>query len=127
MNYEDMLGRIAVGAGLEKDEADRVTRAFFRTLAARLGNEEAQELAAQLPTELQGTLAPTDPDVEELSIEGFLSRMAEDAGIENARAEQAAHVVWRTLKETVSQGELSDVASQLPNELVKMFDASGAA
>lgn len=73
MNDDDMLGRIAVGAGLEKDEADRVTRAFFRILETRLGNEEAQELA------------PTDPDVEELTFEEFLNRMADAAGIENAR------------------------------------------
>lgn len=127
MNYDDMLGRIAVGAGLEKDEADRVTRAFFRILETRLGNEEAQELAAQLPTELQGKLAPTDPDVEELTFEEFLNRMADVAGIENARAGQAAHAVWRVLNETVPEGQLDDIRSQLPNEFVEMLDASGAA
>lgn len=127
MTYEDMLGHVAVGAGLEKDEADRVTRAFFRTLAKRIGNDEASELAAQLPLELQDTLAPTDPDVEEFSAEEFLDHMATDAGIEAARAEQAVHAIWQTLTSVVTGGELGEVESQLSRELVDVFNASGAA
>lgn len=125
MNYEDMLRQIAVGAGLEKDEADRVTRSFFETLAQRLGNEEAREFASQLPIELQNTLAPTDPDVEKFSTEEFLSRMGQAAGVEPARAGQAAHAVWQTVKDAVDSGELGDVKSQLPSEFTELFEASG--
>ena len=126
MTYDDLLGRVAVGAGLEKDEANRVTRAFFQTLAKRLGNDEAREFATQLPAELQDTLAPTDPDVEQFSTDEFLQRVGEDAGIEPARVEQAAHAVWRAVHDAVSKGELGDVKSQLPDTFVKLFEASGA-
>lgn len=126
MTYEDILRRVAVGAGMEKDEADRVTRAFFETLAKRLGNDEAGQFAAQLPLELQGTLAPTDPEVEKFSTDEFLQRVGDSAGLEPARVEQASHAVWRTVKDAVENGELGDVKSQLPSEFVKLFEASGA-
>lgn len=126
MTYDDLLGRVAVGAGLEKEEANRVTRAFFQTLAKRLGNDEAREFATQLPTELQDTLAPTDPDVETFSVDEFLDRVGEEAGIEPARVEQAAHAVWRVVNDAVSNGELGDVESQLPDAFVTLFEASGA-
>lgn len=126
MTYNEMLGQICENTGLQKEEADRATRAFFQTLAQRLGNDEARELASQLPTDLQDTLAPTSPDVEKFSTEEFLSRVAETSGLERPRAEQAAHAVWRTVNDAVSSGEMGDVRSQLPTTFVKLFEASGA-
>jgi uncharacterized protein (DUF2267 family) len=126
MTFEAMLGRVAIAAGLEKSEAERATRAFLETLSLRLGKDEARELASQLPVELQDTLPPTRPDVEKISPDEFLSRLSDQAGLEPARAEQVAHAVWSTLQDSVSGDELEDVKSQLPDEFIELFEASGA-
>ncbi len=122
MDYDAMIGRVADVTGLERSQAERATRAFFETLAARLGNDESRELASQLPMEFQDCLAPTQPDVEKLSPDEFLYRLATAAGLDQARAEQVTHAVWGALQAAVPVEDLGDVRSQLPNELTDIFD-----
>lgn len=122
MNLQDMLGRVSTITGMEQEDAEQATRAFLETLAVRLGNTEAQELAAQLPTELQDCLFPTEPEVEKLSSDQFLSRFASAAGVDEAQSDQTAQAVWRVIREAVDDGEMGDVKSQLPNELNRIFE-----
>lgn len=102
--------------------AEHATRAFFETLALRLGNHEARHLASQLPVELQDCLAPTQPDVEKLSPDEFFSRFADKAGVNPGEARQTARTVWDEVRQTVTADEVSDVKSQLPNELTVLFE-----
>lgn len=124
MNLHEMLDRVSNETTMEREQAENVTRAFLETLALRLGHNEARELASQLPMELQNCLAPTEPQVEKLSPNQFLSRFGDAAGLDQARAEQAAHVIWRVLKDAVSAGEMADVKSQLPSELNDLFEGA---
>ena len=126
MKLHELLGTVCDVAGVEQTQAEKVTRAFLETLAVRLSNDEASELAAQLPAEMQDCLAPTEPEIEKLSPDDFLARFSEAAGLDQARAEQAAHGVWEALNRTVAGGEMGDVRSQLPNELVDLFEGRRA-
>ncbi len=124
MDYDEMLGRVATSAGLEKHEAEQVTRAFLETLSRRIGNDEARQLASQLPVELQDTLHDTRPDVEKFSPQDLISRVAGGIGFSPGRADQAVRAVWRTLGEAVSPEELQDVRSHLPNEFIELLEES---
>lgn len=124
MNLHDMLDQVSAGTGLDREQAETATRAFLETLAVRLGNDEARQLASQLPLELQDCLAPTEPDVEKLSRAQFLARFREAAGLDEAGTNQAARAVWGAITDTVSPGEVADVKSQLPSELVSFFTAA---
>lgn len=126
MNLHDMLGRVSNQTGMGREQTEKVTRAFLETLALRLGDNEARELATQLPMELQNTLAPTQPEIKKLSPDEFLSRFGGAAGLDDARADQAARAVWRVLKDAVSAGEVGDVKSQLPGELNDLLEGASA-
>ncbi len=124
MDYDEMLGRVATSAGLEKHEAEQVTRAFLETLARRIGNDEARQLASQLPAKLQNTFSPPRPDVEMFSPQDLISRVTDETGLSPGRANQAVRAVWRTLREAVPPAELEDVRSQLPNEFMELLEES---
>lgn len=126
MKLHDMLGQVSVETGMGREQTEKVTRAFLETLALRLGDNEARELAVQLPMELQNTLAPTQPEIKKLSPDEFLSRFAGAVGLDDTRADQAARAVWRVLKDAVSAGEVGDIKSQLPNELNDLFEGTRA-
>jgi uncharacterized protein (DUF2267 family) len=126
MNLHDMLGPVSNQTGMDREQTEKVTRAFLETLALRLDDNEARELAMQLPMELQNALALTEPEIEKLSPDELLSRFDGAVGLDEARADQAARAVWRALKDAVSAGEVGDVKSQLPSELNALFEGTRA-
>lgn len=127
MKLHEMLGLVSNETGMDREQTEKVTRAFLETLTLRLGDDEAQELASQLPMELQNCLAPTQPEVEKLSPNEFVSRFGKTAGLDEARADQSARAVWRALREAVSAGEMGDVKSQLPSELNDLLEGAQSA
>lgn len=122
MKYHDLLGYVSTVTGTDQARAEKTTRAFFETLNQRLTNDEAQNLAAQLPEELKDTLHPTAPEVEKLSRDEFLIRFARMAEISNDQARDTAKALWQSLKETVTAGEVGDVKTQLPEDLNRLFE-----
>lgn len=58
MTYEEFINSVAEQAGLTREEAESLTRASLRVLAQRLSGGEAEDLRAQLPTQLQDELVP---------------------------------------------------------------------
>ena len=118
MKYQDMLAYVTKTTGVDQDRAETVTRAFLETLATRLPNDEAKDLAAQLPTALKEALHPTAPEVEKIGPDEFLTRFARLANISNQQAPDMAKAVWQSLEQAVSQGELDEVVSVLPEDLV---------
>ena len=122
MSYDTWIREVMDATGLPREQAERATRAFLRTLSMRLGNDEARQLATQLPTELQDCFAPTEPDVVKLSRDDFVSRIAEEAGITPGQVRLTAQAVWAQARKTVSAGELADVQSQLPDEIAAVIE-----
>jgi uncharacterized protein (DUF2267 family) len=87
MKLHDMLDQVSDETGMGQEQTEKVTRAFLETLALRLDDNEARELAMQLPMELQNALAPTQPEIEKLSPDEFLSRFGGTVGLDEARAD----------------------------------------
>ena len=77
MELTQILERATENTGLNQAQAETALPAFLETLSLRLTEDEQQDLAAQLPEELQGTLHATDPDVEKLSPDQFVERFAQ--------------------------------------------------
>lgn len=117
MKYHDLLTHVSATTGTDDVRTERITRAFLDLLAHRLPNDEAEDLAAQLPEELKDALHPT-PGVEDLSREEFLTRFAHLADLSHEQAGSTAKAIWRALEQSVTEGELDDVKATLPKELV---------
>jgi uncharacterized protein (DUF2267 family) len=124
MDYKTFTKTVAQRAGMPEDTAERVERATLRTLADRISGGEAQDLASQLPGDLQDSLRPLAEHAEAFDVEEFVRRVAEraDVGSDEARAGVAA--VLNTIRDAVTPGEFEDVLSQLPQEYRQLVGAT---
>lgn len=122
------LTNVRERADLESsDEARAATEATLRVLGSRLTESEAENLAAQLPEEFGASLtweSGTEP--EGFDAETFFERVrqqeAEDNRIDDADGRGDAKAVGSVIAEAVSEGEISDVLAQLPDEYTRLFD-----
>lgn len=131
MNKGAFIHRVQGLAGLvEREDAEKGTRAVLGTLCGRLTRDEAMDLEAQLPEGIdsmcQGNILTslikqvTGPN--RLDRDAFLDRVAEKAELDGRdQAEKLATAVFHVLKEQISEGEAQDVAQQLPAKLKVMW------
>ena len=117
MKYPEMIATVASRASIARDEAEAITRATLTTLGERITGDEADDLAAQLPAELQSVLITTPDEAERFGLDEFVERVSERAGMVPDDAEEAIPAVFHTIEDAISPGEFEDVMSQLPDEL----------
>jgi uncharacterized protein (DUF2267 family) len=116
MDYETFTKNAAQRAGMPEDMAERVERATLRTLADRISGGEAQDLASQLPRDLQDALQPMREEAEAFDVDEFVRRVAERAQVDEEEARTGAAAVLTTVREAVTRGEFEDIVSQLPQD-----------
>jgi uncharacterized protein (DUF2267 family) len=120
--YRAVMG---ASSGRSREEAKRVTAAVFHALRDRLTPEEADQLAAQLPRELQevwraGERAGRKP--EKLHRPAFYQRVMKEAQLSSIRqARWMTLAVLGALKESLSPGEAEDILAQLPKDLKELW------
>ena len=117
---EDFYRRVADEAGLDVDRACVVTEAALEALGDRISGGEADDLAALLPAELREPLArgkaKSNGAARPLSLDEFLSEIAELAGISEEDARLQARVVFGVLRDFVGENEMRDVFEQVPDD-----------
>jgi uncharacterized protein (DUF2267 family) len=124
---DEFMAGVARRLGVSTARAQRVTEAVLETLGERIGPGEVDDLLTQLPISLHPPLkrgaARADEATSRMSVDEFLDRIAERAGIPADRAallphpqaREYARAVFNTLRETV-RTEFFDVTVQLPGE-----------
>lgn len=125
MQYDEFITQVRdIGQLGTFDDAARVTTTVFEVLGQRLSGGEADDLAAQLPTELKTPLDRHTGDAEAFDVDDFLRRVADREGDgtspEHARAH--ARAVLTTVARTVSAGEVDNLRSQLPAGYSALMD-----
>ncbi|CAN5128962.1 DUF2267 domain-containing protein [soil metagenome] len=126
MQYQEFVNRVNEQMQTEAPgDAELAIQATLSTLGQRISGGEANNLAAQLPAELQTQLESGNQaeEAEPFSLDEFYLRVAEkegssstDAAVEHARA------VMQQLTRAVSGGELADIQRQLPEEFEPLFN-----
>jgi len=102
--------------------AENAITATLETLSERLTGGETNDLASQLPTELQAPLQRTgEEQAEDFSLEEFYERVAEREGIDIETARQDASAVMTVLGLALTPSQLDDVRAQLPEEFNALF------
>lgn len=126
MKYDQFLAQVGTHGGpRERDHADQASRIVLATLGKRLAGHEPQDLASQLPQQLQSPLlehtgyAETSDDVDD-----FLRRVANSEGYGCTPEDALTHsrAVLGTIAEFVSSGEIQDLRSQLPSGYATLFE-----
>ncbi|TDS86877.1 DUF2267 domain-containing protein [Nesterenkonia aurantiaca] len=124
MRHDEFLKTVTEKGGpSDREQASKLVNVVLEDLGKRLKGGEASNLAAQLPQELKAPLTDhagteTLDDVDE-----FLRRVAgkleQGVGTEDALAQVKA--VFSTLADSVSEGEIKDLRSQLPTGFAPLF------
>lgn len=135
MNFDDFTGQVQSRLQHPSTgEALRSIRATLTTLGERLQEDEASDLAAPLPVEIDRYVLDAESG-QRFDRDEFVSRVWEREGMTdpNDRADAAYHaqVVVDVLSDCVPPGELSDVRDQLPADedwdaLFELVDADVA-
>ncbi|GAA1800406.1 DUF2267 domain-containing protein [Planosporangium flavigriseum] len=133
-DLDGYLNRLENLLGVDRSTAERVTRAVLATLWTAVGPKEFADMQAQLPGEFVSLIeaavaqAPPRPREDEppfrgpVSLDGFISRVAERAGLDTERAKRAAESVLEVLAMRVTDGQLEDMRPFLPYELRPALD-----
>lgn len=103
MKYQAFLGQVQAGGHLASlDEAIRATRATLMTLGDRLLDDNAHQVAAQLPEELARMLEGRGQ--ESFDFDEFIARVSRREGVDLQMATFHARVVLEVLGEALSPG-----------------------
>ena len=120
MNYDEIIARVAERTGLFKGEAAALTRATLATLAERVGEGEARDLATHLPGPPQDALLPTKEQAEVFGFDEFVDRVAERTGRDPIASRSAVDAVLATLREAVPPNEFDHVLGNLPGDFQRL-------
>ncbi len=126
MQYQEFVNRVNERISTEAaGEAEIAIQATLATLGERITGGEAEDLASQLPAELQAQLTAENPrgEAEGFSLTEFYRRVTEREGaLSAAEATDHARAVMAVLSDAVSGGELADIQRQLPEEFEPLFN-----
>jgi uncharacterized protein (DUF2267 family) len=119
-DYERFITTVQQKAAVGREAAERAARATLQTLAERLSQGEARDLAAQLPPPLAGWLF-TDTDAAPFGAAEFVRRVAERTGVDFETAERQARAVFTALGRAVSRSEIDDMTAELPHDFAPLL------
>ena len=110
----------------DRQQAYRILRAVLIALRDRLTVEEATDLGAQLPMLVRGFYYeqwnPAKSPTRERKLEEFLARVAENTQeAVDGNPEPLARAVFHVLSKHVTEGETSDVKSNLPEDIRSLW------
>jgi len=127
MVYEEFVRRVQSRARLgSRGSALEAIRASLETLSLRLGHENSQGIARQLPREIAAYLlvvADDDRHVQQFPLDEFLQRICAKEDVQYSDAIVHARVVLEVLTEAVSPRVMDEVRNQLPEEFQPLFEA----
>lgn len=122
MNFDRFIGEVQHRARLASTgEAIAAARATLTTLAERLTNDAARDLAAQLPRELARYLedaveAKETETGERFGLDEFFDRVAVREDADARRAAFHARAVLAVLRDAISPGQFEQTLAQLPHD-----------
>jgi uncharacterized protein (DUF2267 family) len=125
MKYDELVAKVRDRTDSSEQQADALTRATVHALAERLAGGEPKDLLSQLPEELKDEVELEDEEMEsgwDIPPDEFVHRVAEHAGIAYDQAEGQVRAVLATLREAVTEGQWSDIQTQLPAEYGELLD-----
>lgn len=119
MDYKRFISAVELAADVGWEQARRATQATLETLAERISQAEARDLAEQLPPELAPWIATNRP-AERFDVDEFIRRVGEREGVDIDTAENHAQAVFTALGQAVSPEELADLLSELPRDFTPL-------
>jgi uncharacterized protein (DUF2267 family) len=121
LDIDEFLRRVAERADVDIETAERHAAAVFIALQRAVSPQEFADLSAELPKDF-APLLPTGPDIDVISTESFIQRVADDAATDPDEARRAIDAVLETLAMRIAGGEVDDLRARLPVEFHPALD-----
>lgn len=127
MQEDEFLDAVQRLTGLEsRDQAYTITSAALGVFGQRITEGEAEDIAAQLPAQINDVLISENPEAEEFSADEFVSRVGDRVAtlsdVTAPTTELYIRGVMTVLGDAVSGSELDDAHNQLPSEFDALFE-----
>lgn len=120
MIYTQLIKEVADASGLSSRESREVLDNTVESLAALLTEEEREDFASQLPSELQYVALDTDT-VEDRSEKDLLTQFIERQQVDEDEAKTLIASAWQAIKDTITGGEANHIRSQLPDRSAELL------
>ena len=120
MKYRELIKEVQDYSGFSDQESEDALQLMTELVSTHLTEGERQDFASQLPTELQD-IALSVRVTKHNSEQNVIEQVMELQDIDEPHAKKQVKAVWRALKDAISPGEINDIKSQLPNDLVQML------
>lgn len=122
MDYSEFLGEVQ--HRIDEDDlgtAVKNTRAVLTTIGERIQADEAADLAAPLPMEIDRFLTEAESG-QRFDFDEYLERVADRADVDEGEAKIRAQAVTALVGDVVPGGEMDDVQDDLPADYEDLFE-----
>jgi uncharacterized protein (DUF2267 family) len=113
LDIDEFLRRVAERESVDIETAERHVAAVFIALQRAVSPQEFADLRAELPKDFT-PLLPAGPDIDVISTESFIQRVADRAATDPDEARRAIEAVLETLAMRIAGGEVDDLRARLP-------------
>jgi uncharacterized protein (DUF2267 family) len=120
VGYRELIKKVQVFSGFSDAESKEALEQTVKGVAERLNEGERKDFASQLPTELKLIALSAEASKEEAH-RSILEEFMEAQDIPEDRAKKQVLSAWKALKQTVSEGEIRDIKSQLPEPTASLL------
>jgi uncharacterized protein (DUF2267 family) len=121
MDNDQFIEVVARGAALDREVAERVTRATLQTLAERVGRYEAHHIVPLLPSEIGGWFFTDVGHAKGFDVDGFVRRVAYRSGVDVATATRSARAVLIALDRALPDEECAHLLAHLPRDFATIL------
>lgn len=120
MQKHEIISDLATRCDISEEDAETTMMQSLTTLATAMPADEAKDAAAQLPTDFANALDQASKKPVENDPEVLIADLAEKLGVDGDTARERFGQAMATLRDGLTGGEWVDVASVLPDELLKI-------
>jgi uncharacterized protein (DUF2267 family) len=106
------IRRLSDETGLDREHTERALRALLLNVGIRIDPGEADDLAAQLPSEFGGCVRH-EGRAERFPPSELVRRITCVVPLSNEQSKQSVRAFFTVLREAITEGELEDVLGQL--------------
>lgn len=120
MGFRELIKKVQVESGFSDKESKDALECLVENIAVRLTEGERKDFASQLPQELEDIALSVYPP-EEKPDDDLLMSFMELQDVEEDRAKKQMLSSWHALKNALTDGQIGDIKSQLPQKTVSML------
>ncbi|MCC5666822.1 DUF2267 domain-containing protein [Nostoc sp. CHAB 5784] len=123
MEYDEFITHVqSLTQSDSREEAERATRATLETLKERIANDEAQELAANLPQQLGDYLRGKEGDSGgSFNLQEFITRASQKENIEPTTVAIHVRAVFTVLQNAISPELFAALHSHFSHDYEELF------